>query len=40
MEGGSTLTSFRNIVNRKTLITVAWKAKQFPPISTHLRMTE
>jgi hypothetical protein len=36
---GTTLTSFKNIVNMKTLVTVAWKAQQFS-ISTYLMMTE
>jgi hypothetical protein len=28
--GGTTLTLFKNIVNTKTLIAVAWKAQQLP----------
>jgi hypothetical protein len=38
--GGTALTSFRNIVNMKTPISVARKAQQFPRISTHLMMAE
>jgi hypothetical protein len=30
IEGGTTLTSFKNIVNMKTPIPVAQKAQQFP----------
>jgi hypothetical protein len=30
IEGGTTLTSFRNLINTKTPITVARKAQQFP----------
>jgi hypothetical protein len=29
-EGGTTITSFKNIVNTETPITVAQKAQQFP----------
>jgi hypothetical protein len=31
--GGTTLTSFRNIINMKTLIAVVQKAQQFPQLS-------
>jgi hypothetical protein len=34
----TTLTLFKNIINAKALITIAWKAKQFPQISAHLMM--
>jgi hypothetical protein len=34
------LTSFKNIVNTKTLITVAWKAQQFHQLSMHLMIAE
>jgi hypothetical protein len=30
IEGGTTVTSFKNTVNMKTMITVVWKAQQFP----------
>jgi hypothetical protein len=30
MEGGTTLSSFENDVDMKTLIAVAWKAQQLP----------
>jgi hypothetical protein len=34
------MTSFKNYVNMKILIAVAWKAQRFPQISTHLMMVE
>jgi hypothetical protein len=40
IEGGTTLTSFKNIVNTKTPIELLWKAQQFPQISVHLMMAE
>jgi hypothetical protein len=40
IEGGTTMTSFRNIMNTKTLSAVAQKAWQFPRISMHLMMAE
>jgi hypothetical protein len=38
--GGTTMTSFKNIVNMKTLIAVVWKAQQFARISMHLMMAK
>jgi hypothetical protein len=35
IECGTTLTSFKNIVNMKTPIAVVWKAQQLPQISMH-----
>jgi hypothetical protein len=31
IEGGTTLISFRNVINTKTRIAVEQKAQQFPP---------
>jgi hypothetical protein len=40
IQGGTTLTPFRNIIKTKTPIAVARKAEQFLGISTHLMMAE
>jgi hypothetical protein len=40
IEGETTLTSFKNIINMKTPIAVARKAQQFPRISAHLKMPD
>jgi hypothetical protein len=40
VEGGTTVTSLKYIVNMKTQIPEAWKAQQFLRISTHLIMAE
>jgi hypothetical protein len=34
------MTSFKNILNMKTLIAVAWNVQKFPKISEHLMMAE
>jgi hypothetical protein len=40
IDGGTTFTSIKNIVNMKTLIVQAQKVQHFPQISVHLRMAE
>jgi hypothetical protein len=40
IEGGTTMTLLKNIVNMKTPITVLRKVQQFPRISTHLMIAE
>jgi hypothetical protein len=41
IEGGTTLTLFRNIVNiKKAWIAVVRKVQQFPQISRHLMIVE
>jgi hypothetical protein len=40
IEGRTTLTSFKNTVNTKTPITVAWMAQEFPRISRYLMMAK
>jgi hypothetical protein len=40
MEGGSILTSFRNIISIKTPTAVTQKAQQFPLTSAQLLMAE
>jgi hypothetical protein len=40
IEGGTTLTSFKNTVNTKTAIVIMQKAQQLPLISVYLMMAE
>jgi hypothetical protein len=40
IEGGTTMTSFRNTVHMRTPITVVQKAQQYHRISTHLMMAK
>jgi hypothetical protein len=40
IEGETTLTSFKNMVNMKTSIALLQKTQQFPQISVHLVMAE